>query len=786
MKDKKGFILYQIILINILFFLIKSSEFPSSRRLDFYNDSMKICSRSSEELIKYFETGDTQYVKLYEYTDENEPPDYILSFIDYISDEGDSETNFNAYMSHHLPIIFFFIVAIAAIPGWFVCIGCACYKCCYYCCCKNPKCRLPFFIIVTILNILIIITCLLGIIKTNDIFIGLTNTECSLLRFINEILEGESKTVLPKWAGVSGIINIFDNTVLQIDEMTKDNTKSDTEAKMNRYKNAKITFKNNLITICNGIKDEPNYIYNNYILDIAKKFGKYENNNFTEDSYASKWIEQCEFTDNVEKTYNVLGELLISNIGKGMEKAKSIIEDIKDGIEEIKDMIGETFLNYSEKVDEIGRLIFLLIFGVLLAFSILIEALLIFLYIFSSRKCIGNFCCLNFLVKILIHILWNCFALIMIVIFLFGTFLSLIGSIGDDLLLTFSFLISNKNLNSDSPKILGDGGPILNVCINGNGIITDELGIESDLGKIDILKELSYNIDEIFLKIITNEAKTDYDPVYDSLISEIENKNINNDFDFVEKDSANTETKINFKESISSLNQKLETCSINDRWSFSCNTEFSDLTIGTSCSDTNKCINPLICINNELNNRYSTSCSNANSFGNIVDKTITSINFLNNINENNSIRKQAQIIKNNYRAFLSDAKEALDKYTNKITILTAIYDNFVGNGSILGVLNCAFLGKNIKVLLNYLDDSIGKQFKQLGFTLLATGFEMALSISFTILMIVIFNATVDIRENLKITPNIYTGEHIYQSKQKISTNKENENLQNNNLENNNV
>ena len=761
MKDKKGFILYQIILINILFFLIKSSEFPSSRRLDFYNDSMKICSRSSEELIKYFETGDTQYVKLYEYTDENEPPDYILSFIDYLSDEGDSETNFNAYMSHHLPIIFFFIVAIAAIPGWFVCIGCACYKCCYYCCCKNPKCRLPFFIIVTILNILIIITCLLGIIKTNDIFIGLTNTECSLLRFINEILEGESKTVLPKWAGVSGIIDIFDNTASQINEMAKDNTKSDTEAKMDIYVNAKDTFKNNLITICNGIKDETNYNYNNYILDVAKKFGKYENNNFIKDSYASKWIEQCEFTDNVEKAYTALGELLIINIEKDMDKAKSIIEDIKDGIEELKDMIGEAFLNDSENRYEKGRLIFFLMFGVLLAFSLLIEATLIFIYIFSCRKCIGNFCCLNFLVKFLIHILWNCFALIMILIFFCGTFLGLVGTIGDDLLITFSYIISNKNLNSDWPKILGDGGPILDVCINGNGIITDELGIESDLEKIDILKQLTYQIDELFLKIITNETKTDYDPVYDSLISEIENKNSNNDFDFVEKDS---ETKINFKESISSLNQKLGFCSINDRWSFSCNTEFSDLTIGTLCSDTNKCINPLICNSHELNNRYSVSCSNANSFGNIVDTIITSINFLNNFGENNSIRKQAEIVKNNYRTFLNNAKYALDQYTNKMGILFSNYDNFVGNGSILGFLNCTFLGKNIKVMLNYLDDSYGKQFKQVGFTLLATGFEMALSISFTILLVVIFNSTIDIRDNIKISSNMAVHQ-IYQTEQ---------------------
>ena len=180
--------------------------------------------------------------------------------------------------NYHLPIIFFFIVSIAAIPGWFICIGCCCCKCCCYCCCKQPQCRLPFFIIVTILNIVIIITSLMGLIKTNDIFIGLTNTECSLLRFINEILEGESKNVLPKWGGVSSIINIFDNTVTQINEIARDSsTKTNIETKKDSYVTTKKDFKNSLIDICNNIKGDSNYLYStNYILDIAKKFGKYE------------------------------------------------------------------------------------------------------------------------------------------------------------------------------------------------------------------------------------------------------------------------------------------------------------------------------------------------------------------------------------------------------------------------------------------------------------------------------------------------------------------------------
>ena len=730
----------------------KIPNIPFKRELDFYEDSMKVCSKSSENLAKYFETGDTQYVKLYEYTSENDPPEYIIALTNALSSEGNSEENFNTYLKHHLPILFFLVVSMACFPLWIIWCTCSCYNCYCFNCCKKPDCRWPFFIVVSVMNFLVIITCIVGLSKTNDIFKGVINTECSILRFISEILEGESKSTLPKWGGVRSIIKMFDSTILQIEEMSSDEKKSEIESKKNAYNTAKTNFINSLKAASTQIYSETNYLYDtNYILDIAKEFGKYENNKFTEGSFAEKWIKEANFSDNIDKSYNVLGELIVSNVAKGMRKAEELIEYINDGIEELKDMIGEKILEFSEKIDNIGKLIFKLIFSVLFCFCILIESLLIFLFLFSSRKCVGNFCCMNFLVKTLIHILWNVFALLMIGVFLFGTCLSFIGALGEDIFEMFSFIISKKNLNDKSPMILGEGAVYFDICINEDGVIYDELGIESDLGKIDILKTLTYEIDSIIEQIIINEANTNKDFVYEELISKIDNKESENNFDLVKIDSTETNDKLNLKETMSNLNNKLRTCSINERWSFSCNTEFTELSTGTcdsTSSDTSKCMDPFTC-NNELGNvRYPSTCNDANNLGEVINKIVSAIKYINGNNQN-SIKIRASLVRAAYRQFLIDAKNALDNYTKKFTPLTAIYDNFVGNGSVLGFLNCAFLGKNVKVMLQYLDNSIGKQLKSLGISLLINGIGIALSISFTIILVVIINATVDIRKNNK-------------------------------------
>ena len=53
------------------------------------------------------------------------------------------------------------------------------------------------------MNLSIIITSILALVNVNRIFVGISDTECSILRFINEVLDGESKTKYPRWGGVA-------------------------------------------------------------------------------------------------------------------------------------------------------------------------------------------------------------------------------------------------------------------------------------------------------------------------------------------------------------------------------------------------------------------------------------------------------------------------------------------------------------------------------------------------------------------------------------------------------
>jgi hypothetical protein len=52
----------------------------------------------------------------------------------------------------------------------------------------------------------------------------------------NGILDGETKNNLPKWGGVSKIINVFDETVTEIERMSREtNILTLTEEKRNSY-----------------------------------------------------------------------------------------------------------------------------------------------------------------------------------------------------------------------------------------------------------------------------------------------------------------------------------------------------------------------------------------------------------------------------------------------------------------------------------------------------------------------------------------------------------------------
>ena len=90
----------------------------------------------------------------------------------------------------------------------------------------------------------------------------------------------------------------------------------------------------------------------------------------------------------------------------------------------------------------------------------------------------------------------------MIVIFLVGVLLSLIGQIGSDAMSIISYLVSEDNLGvngtigGDNILVdqLGDSKQYLDKCINGDGKITDLLGLGDKLDSFNDLNETEYRI----------------------------------------------------------------------------------------------------------------------------------------------------------------------------------------------------------------------------------------------------------------------------------------------------
>ena len=724
------------------------------RNLDFASDGTEICSRSSDDLVKYFQTGDTNYVKLYQYNEDVEPSEIIISLINIISGEGNFNNNNETYQKHLWPFAVCLFLGILCIPGWIIFCSCAYCNCKCYNICKNIKCKTPFFIIVTIINGVFAINSIIGFFKLNPIFEGLSNTECSIVRFISEILDGETKNNLPKWGGVSKIINVFDQTVTEIETMSRDADHPDTgtltltEEKRNSYNQAVNKFIDDLKAACNSISGESSYKYttdNTYIFDMAKNFGNHiSGNSFTEGSYADKWVQELEISDDVGEYYNNLGLIIHSNVNEHMKEAESVFEDIGISIEQLKDNLGKKILEYSNKIDNIGNIILKLIFSFLLIISLFLETFLILLLLSASRQCNCQ-CCENCL-KIIIHIFWNILALLSILMFIIGGVIYTISIISNDFFGAISYLISSRNLLAPSPRIFDESGPYLDVCINGDGDILEELGLNTDFTNLDSWRKASNKLDNLLNKITTKtQSPTITDNVYDEVINDLDKRQSGEvDFGFVKDPN----DKLYVYSTTSQMNQALASCHIDDKWSYSCNSEFPNLEETDSCSSSGKCIDMKSCHNYLVTTYSPPSCTSADDKISIIKEIYRALNYADNLADSNSIRSQASNMKTSYETYLRSVKTALNDYTIKFQPFHAIFDNLIGNGSLLSLINCAFIGKNVKVLLNYLDDTLNKGFSALGIVFIINGFLMISLIIFTILLLSIIEQ-LDIKRNIE-------------------------------------
>ena len=337
-----------------------------------------------------------------------------------------------------------------------------------------------------------------------------------------------------------------------------------------------------------------------------------------------------------------------------------------------------------------------------------------------------NNCFFKCILKSLVHILWNILTFLTILTLLIGGILTLIGEAGKDFIYVFKYLVSDENIKSSEPILIeGDVGNYLGVCINGDGNITSSLNINLDsVNYIDQLRTTASNFTSAKEQISNLK---DNKVSYDEYKSEFENiVNYNEDF-FVITSSGGKR----FSEIIVAANPKISPSSEQMK--------FSKIQFNEDCS---YCHEPSYYGYNSFSPSSDSDINLLTSALNLIITAKTG-----NKGTSPAVKPIPTIltnVANKYDNYLQAEADSLDVYNNTISGLIYIFDKYAGNGTAFSILNCKFIGKNIKILLKYLDKSLSQSFYTIGICLDVAGLTMLFSISFTILLHIILQ----IKENV--------------------------------------
>jgi hypothetical protein len=556
---------------------------------------------------------------------------------------------------------------------------------------------------------------------------------------------------------------------------------SDLNQGKTKFQTAKSNFLQNLKTYSDNVYNdetidgENNYkkVINSgdYFLDITKDFGKFtiSPENATPNSFVFKWYNEFKTiaTNSEEKMNKATTDFnkLIGNkdsVNSALEDGANQIEKIKTSFDKVKKQISGVIVDYSDTIDEYGNIGYKAIFSIFIVIDALIAAFISLRMFCKFPVCQNG--CLNCLLKSGIHILWNILALMTFLTLILGSVLTLVGTVGNDLISVVSFLVSDENLkkedgnSNDDAILLGDAAKYLTHCINGDGNLKGELGFSGEGTGFDNLEELK-KAENTINNLIANftevgQRRLAYEE-YKNKFDKIKNYQTD-DFKLIKLDASNNiEESLSFKDYIENLNSVVT--SQHDTWSISCS---GNNNRKPSCQDTKpsddqqNCIEFSTCTSKNLNDWYGSTLSE-NLNVKVINAFIESIqtaskktnNLENDLNNDadlspttKSIENVLIILNKKYDKFIESQIANLGVFKTKINSLTHTINDFTGeDGGFFDIVDCKFIGNNIKIILNSLKNSLGGSIKTVGITLTATGLGMCFSISFTILLNIILN-----------------------------------------------
>ena len=736
----------------------------------------KICEKTSTKLKEYFETGDKTILGLEEDNTEKYDAYYIEALINivkyyYQKKEKKQETNTrllgnedtddeisNGYMKyllkyayHILPLLVCLGIGILSLPGWAVCCCCVCCKC-KCCVCKVPKCKTPSIVLALISYVIVALISFYALVEQNKLFSGLADIECSVLRFTDNVLEGETNKFPPFWAGIGEISNILREFKVKTEELQGNGVVNVLNNKKGISDGKKDTFENQLSTGSNIIYADPNYQKNygdkDYQLDIAKMFGKYDKNTGTttaENSVCQLWLNEYDkittgAAENMAKVDTSFNAIFTGSSVSDFDESLTKMDEIKTEFNSLKNLISDQIMAKADNIDKIGNLVYTLFFTLLMVFCAAIVVFMLLLCCCSGELC-TNLSCFQCFCKFFLHFFWNLMALIMFILFMGGCLFTISGTLGDDLVNVVSFLTSEDNLGADKNTIiLGNVKQYLNQCFNHEGKILSELQLsDDDMEYFENLKSAQLELEELknqfndkLYKFVYSEYKEELEQRIDYNTEELE---------LVSKNDENI-SPIKFVSLLNTINNYADTSNKNENWDI---TSTSPNTCDTTNKDEGEHQNKIIYHPKKCYPTIKTWSSDSdltdaknklNSFKEIIDKAKS--------NDASSINTILNDLGDKYQEFLESEIETLGFYIDNISTLTNLSKNYTSeDDELFSFMNCKFIKDNVDVILYYLKHSFQNDIYEIGVYLLIASFAMPFGISFTILLIMIANDEIE-------------------------------------------
>ena len=203
-----------------------------------------------------------------------------------------------------------------------------------------------------------------------------------------------------------------------------------------------------------------------------------------------------------------------------------------------------------------------------------------------------------------------------------------------------------------------------------------------------------------------------------------------NDFGFIlyKTKSGSPPSKFYYKESLNSINNDPENTGFKD-WTSTCQTN--------GCTISQTCHNPA---SSSCDIETNASSPDSKSKANAIKRIIQVIYLLYSNSDYLQYTHKLSDLASDYDQFIQSYKVVLGTAKSIINSITSIISDYIGTGgSFFNIVNCKFIGKNLKVVLYNLKSSLGGDVKTVGICLSVIGCSIALSIASTLILIEIIN-----------------------------------------------